>query len=250
MIGQSAGVLLVLGVAVVAANLPFVTEPADRRPAPRGKKALAWRLLELLLLSAATRDARRMDRVAHRAAAGAGLGVLRRAGLHFLTFAFRASSGATCAGAARRPGRLSHDDATDAPLPGAGPYCRPATARAGLSGDAGLSRPLPRRAPGAVRLPTARPAHREYIVTLGRMIVPLLDDGRLVVRRHIAIRSRAGDARFPAGKLEPGEPPFACAVRELAEETGYRARSGRAPASCTTRSRIRPRASRSGFRRG
>jgi len=29
---------------------------------------------------------------------------------------------------------------------------------------------------------------------------------------------------FPAGKIDPGEPPLQCAVRELAEETGYRAR--------------------------
>ena len=29
---------------------------------------------------------------------------------------------------------------------------------------------------------------------------------------------------FPAGKIDAGEAPLACAVRELAEETGYRAR--------------------------
>ena len=28
---------------------------------------------------------------------------------------------------------------------------------------------------------------------------------------------------FPAGKIDPGEAPLACAIRELAEETGYRA---------------------------
>ena len=28
---------------------------------------------------------------------------------------------------------------------------------------------------------------------------------------------------FPAGKLDPGEAPLHCAVRELAEETGYSA---------------------------
>ena len=54
MIGQSAGVLLVLGVAVVAANLPFVTERLLIFGPRREAKGLAWRLLELLLLYAAT----------------------------------------------------------------------------------------------------------------------------------------------------------------------------------------------------
>jgi ADP-ribose pyrophosphatase len=39
---------------------------------------------------------------------------------------------------------------------------------------------------------------------------------------------RSADGRsvveFPAGKIDPGEPPFGCAQRELLEETGYVAR--------------------------
>ena len=49
------------------------------------------------------------------------------------------------------------------------------------------------------------------------MIVPLLDDGRLVVERQYRYPLGQVMLEFPAGKLEPGEPPFACAVRELAE---------------------------------
>ena len=75
-----------------------------------------------------------------------------------------------------------------------------------------------------VRLPDARIVAREYIVHPGAvMIVPLLDDGRLVVERQWRYPMRRAMLEFPAGKLDAGEPPFACAVRELAEETGYRA---------------------------
>ena len=52
--GQSAGVWLVLGVALVAANLPFVNERLLVVGPRRAPKELAWRLLELLLLGAAT----------------------------------------------------------------------------------------------------------------------------------------------------------------------------------------------------
>ena len=55
------------------------------------------------------------------------------------------------------------------------------------------------------------------------MIVPLLDDGRVIVERQWRYPMGRAMLEFPAGKLEPGEPVLDCAVRELIEETGYRA---------------------------
>lgn len=76
-----------------------------------------------------------------------------------------------------------------------------------------------------VRLPDGDTAQREYIVHPGAvMVVPLLDDGRLVVERQYRYPVDRVMLEFPAGKIDAGEAPFACAVRELAEETGYRAR--------------------------
>ncbi|MGZ5184187.1 MAG: NUDIX domain-containing protein [Caldimonas sp.] len=75
-----------------------------------------------------------------------------------------------------------------------------------------------------VRLPDGSVSHREYIVHPGAvMVVPLLDDGRLVVERQWRHPLGRAMLEFPAGKLEAGEPPLDCAVRELFEETGYRA---------------------------
>jgi ADP-ribose pyrophosphatase len=75
-----------------------------------------------------------------------------------------------------------------------------------------------------VRLPDGSTASREYIVHPGAvMIVPLLDDGRVVVERQWRYPMQKAMLEFPAGKLEAGEPVLSCAVRELAEETGYRA---------------------------
>ena len=75
-----------------------------------------------------------------------------------------------------------------------------------------------------VRLPDGANATREYIVHPGAvMVVPLLDDGRLVIERQWRYPLARTMLEFPAGKLEAGEPALACAVRELAEETGYRA---------------------------
>jgi ADP-ribose pyrophosphatase len=75
-----------------------------------------------------------------------------------------------------------------------------------------------------VRLPDGRTAQREYIVHPGAvMIVPILGDGRLVVERQWRYPMGRAMLEFPAGKLEAGEAALGCAVRELAEETGYRA---------------------------
>ena len=76
-----------------------------------------------------------------------------------------------------------------------------------------------------VRLPDGATAQREYIVHPGAvMIVPMLDDGRLVIERQWRYPLARSMTEFPAGKLEAGEPPLHCGIRELIEETGYRAR--------------------------
>ena len=75
-----------------------------------------------------------------------------------------------------------------------------------------------------VRLPDAALATREYIVHPGAvMVVPLLEDGRLVMERQWRYPLAHAMLEFPAGKLEPGEAALSCGIRELAEETGYRA---------------------------
>jgi ADP-ribose pyrophosphatase len=75
-----------------------------------------------------------------------------------------------------------------------------------------------------VSLPGGGTAAREYIVHPGAVvIVPILDDGSLVMERQCRYPLGQVLLEFPAGKIDPGESRFTCAQRELAEETGYRA---------------------------
>jgi ADP-ribose pyrophosphatase len=59
------------------------------------------------------------------------------------------------------------------------------------------------------------------------VVVPVLDDGRLVLIRNFRVAVESAGAwvlEFCAGTLDkPGEDPAVCAGRELIEETGYRA---------------------------
>jgi ADP-ribose pyrophosphatase len=76
-----------------------------------------------------------------------------------------------------------------------------------------------------VALPNGRSATREYVTHPGAVvIVPLLDDGRVVVERQYRYPVGRVMVEFPAGKLDAGEDPLVCGQRELLEETGYSAR--------------------------
>ncbi len=53
------------------------------------------------------------------------------------------------------------------------------------------------------------------------LIVPELEGGRFVLIRNQRVAVGRAIWEFPAGTLEPGEPPAVTAARELTEETGY-----------------------------
>ena len=54
-------------------------------------------------------------------------------------------------------------------------------------------------------------------------VVPLKDDGTVFLIRQFRHAAGGFIYEIPAGKLNPGEDPAACAARELEEEIGYRA---------------------------
>lgn len=75
-----------------------------------------------------------------------------------------------------------------------------------------------------IALPDGGVSYREYLVHPGAvMIVPILDDGRLVLERQYRYPIGRSVIEFPAGKLDPHESTLCCGARELFEETGYRA---------------------------
>ena len=75
-----------------------------------------------------------------------------------------------------------------------------------------------------VRLPDGKETTREYVIHPGAvMVIPMLDDGRLVLERQFRHPMGRVMIEFPAGKLDAGEDIFTCARRELLEETGYTA---------------------------
>lgn len=69
-----------------------------------------------------------------------------------------------------------------------------------------------------------RLVQRDYIHYAGAAVVlPVLNDGRIVLIRNWRFAVNEALYELPAGGLDGGEDPARCAVRELAEETGYAA---------------------------
>ncbi len=75
-----------------------------------------------------------------------------------------------------------------------------------------------------VSLPDGKVTAREFVRHPGAVVIlPLLDDGAVLLERQFRYPLDRVFIEFPAGKIDPGEDPLACAKRELQEETGYTA---------------------------
>ncbi len=75
-----------------------------------------------------------------------------------------------------------------------------------------------------VRLPNGHEATREVVAHPGAVaVVPVTADGDVILVRQYRYPVAQELLEIPAGKLDKGEQPEACAHRELEEETGYRA---------------------------
>jgi ADP-ribose pyrophosphatase len=69
---------------------------------------------------------------------------------------------------------------------------------------------------------SGKPVRREVVRHPGAVIVlPIMDDGRIVLIRNHRVSLDKELYELPAGTLERGEAPEACAKRELQEEAGF-----------------------------
>ena len=80
-----------------------------------------------------------------------------------------------------------------------------------------------------VRLPNGAAASREYLRHIGAVcVIPVLEDGSVLVERQYRYPLRQVMTEIPAGKLDTAdEDPLEAAKRELREETGATAEEWR-----------------------
>ena len=73
-----------------------------------------------------------------------------------------------------------------------------------------------------VTTPSGAVATREIVEHPGGVcVVPLFDDGTVIMEWQYRRPFDTNTYEIPAGKLYPGEDPLLCGQRELEEETGY-----------------------------
>jgi len=76
----------------------------------------------------------------------------------------------------------------------------------------------------AFALPDGREGTYFYVQSAGSvMVVPVLDDGRLLLVRQYRYLNRREGLEFPGGGQKPGSDALSAAQAELGEETGYTA---------------------------
>ena len=74
-----------------------------------------------------------------------------------------------------------------------------------------------------VRLPNGKKSTREWVDHPGAVcIVPILNNGDILLIRQFRYGPRKEFIEIPAGKLDKNEEPLKCGIRELEEETGYK----------------------------
>ena len=77
-----------------------------------------------------------------------------------------------------------------------------------------------------VKLPNGQLAKREIVEHPGGVsILAITDDNKILMVEQFRAGPRVVTLEVPAGKLERGEVPEICGLRELTEETGYKAGS-------------------------
>ncbi|HVJ48417.1 NUDIX hydrolase [Desulfitobacterium sp.] len=75
-----------------------------------------------------------------------------------------------------------------------------------------------------VRLPNGAEATREVVIHPGAVAIVAMEGEELLLVKQYRYPIAQETLEIPAGKLESGETPEACAQRELREETGYQGR--------------------------
>ncbi len=78
-----------------------------------------------------------------------------------------------------------------------------------------------------VELPDGGTAKREYVTHSGGAAVLFVKDGKVALVKQFRYAYGKEIYEIPAGKLNSGEQPEVAALRELEEETGYRAEKSR-----------------------